>query len=136
MIEIEIPKEITEYKERFLFGLTIRQCISAVAALAICVPLYIFGKDYLGDDVIGWLIILIAVPIFAFGFFRYDGMPFEKFLLRIYRQKWVEPQIRKYEDLPVFWFCREEIIRDELAHQIAKLEHNRHKFKNKKEGEK
>ena len=71
MIEIKIPKEITEYKEKFLFGLTIRQCVCAVAALAVCVPLYIFGKDFLGDDVVGWLVILIAVPIFAFGFFRY-----------------------------------------------------------------
>ena len=78
MIEIKIPKEITEYKEKFLFGLTIRQCVCAVAALAVCVPLYIFGKDFLGDDVVGWLVILIAVPMFAFGFFRYDGMPFEK----------------------------------------------------------
>ena len=42
MIEIKIPKEITEYKEKILFGLTIRQCVCAVAALAVCVPLYIF----------------------------------------------------------------------------------------------
>ena len=91
MIEIKIPKEITEYKEKILFGLTIRQCVCAVAALAVCVPLYIFGKDFLGDDVVGWLVIMIAVPIFAFGFFRYDGMPFEKFLTLLYRQKWVEP---------------------------------------------
>ena len=81
MIEIKIPKEITEYKEKILFGLTIRQCVCAVAALAVCVPLYIFGKDFLGDDVVGWLVIMIAVPIFAFGFFGYDGMPY--FLLAI-----------------------------------------------------
>ena len=54
MIEIKIPKEITEYKEKFLFGLTIRQCVCAAAALAICVPLYIFGKDWLGDDLHFW----------------------------------------------------------------------------------
>ena len=131
MIEIKIPKEITEYKEKFLFGLTIRQCVCAVAALAVCVPLYIFGKDFLGDDVVGWLVILIAVPIFAFGFFRYDGMPFEKFLALLYRQKWVEPQKRKYEELPVFWNCREEIIEDEIAHQLAAIKSNNRKSKRK-----
>lgn len=125
MIEIKIPKEITDYKEKFLFGLTVRQFVSAVAALAICVPLFVFGKDFIGEDIIGWLIILIAVPIFAFGFFKYDGMPFEKFLAMLYRQKWVEPQKRTFEELPVFWECREEIIEDRIAHQLAEIKHGR-----------
>ena len=131
LIEIKIPKEITDYKEKFLFGLTVRQLVSAVVALAICVPLFIFGKDYLGEDLVGWIIILVAIPVFAFGFFRYDGMPFEKFLALIYRQKWVEPQKRKYEELPVFWNCREEIIEDEIAHQLAAIKSNNRKSKRK-----
>lgn len=131
MIEIQIPKEITDYKEKFLFGLTVRQLFSAVVALAICVPLYIFGKDYLGEDIVSWLIILVAIPVFAFGFFKSDGMPFEKFLALLYRQKWVEPQKRKYEELPVFWKCREEIIESEIAHQLAAIKTNSRKSKRK-----
>ena len=135
MIEIKIPKEITDYKEKFLFGLTVRQFVSAVAALAICVPLFIFGKDFLGEDIVGWLIILIAAPIFAFGFFKYDGMHFEKFLMLLYRQKWLEPQKRTYEELPVFWSIREEIIEDELAHQYAEIKRNK-KLAKRKDGAK
>lgn len=131
MIEIKIPKEIMDYKEKFLFGLTVRQLVSAVVALAICVPLFIFGKDYLGEDMVGWIIILVAIPVFAFGFFKYDGMPFEKFLAILYRQKWVEPQKRKYEELPVFWECREEIIESEIAHQLAAIKTNSRKSKRK-----
>ena len=48
------------------------------------------------------------------------------------RQKWAEPQKRKYEELPVFWDCRNEIIEDELAHQIAELKHKERKERNKK----
>ena len=131
MIEIKIPKEITDYKEKFLFGLTVRQLVSVVVALAICIPLFIFGKDYLGEDLVGWIIILVAIPIFAFGFFRYDGMPFEQFLAMLYRQKWVEPQKRKYEELPVFWECREEIIENEIAHQLAAIKTSNPKSKRK-----
>ncbi len=131
MIEIKIPKEITEYKEKFLFGLTVRQLVSAVVALAICVPLFIFGKDFIGEDLVGWLIIIVAVPIFAFGFFRYDGMPFEKFIGLLYRQKFVEPQKRKYEELPVFWVCREEIIEDRIDHQLAEIKDKSRKRKRK-----
>lgn len=119
MIEIKIPKEIKEYKEKFLFGLTIRQFASAAAALAVCVPLYIFGKEALGGDITGWLVMLVAAPILAFGFFRYNGLKFEDFLQLLYRQKWAEPQKRKYIDLPVFWYAREDIISTELAHQLA-----------------
>ena len=131
MIEIKMPKEITDYKEKFLFGLTVRQLVSAVAALAVCIPLFIFGKDFLGEDVVGWLIILIAVPIFAFGFFKYDGMAFEKFLGLLFRQKWKEPQKRRYEELPVFWDCREEIIEDKIIHQLAQIKHSNRKNKRK-----
>lgn len=119
MIEIKIPKEITEYKEKFLFGLTVRQCVSVAAALAVCVPLYIFGKDFLGDDITSWLVILIAVPVLGFGFVKYNGMTFERLLAVLYRQKFAEPQKRKYEELPVFYDWREEIISNEIAHQTA-----------------
>ena len=110
MIEIKVPKEITEYKSKFMFGLTVRQFISLAAALGICVPLYIFGKDFMPEDLVSWLIMLIGAPVLAFGFFRFHGMTFEQFLLLIFRQKFVEPQRRKYIELPVFWYCREEII--------------------------
>ena len=131
MIEIKIPKEITDYKEKFLFGLTVRQFVCVVAALAVCVPLFIFGKDALGEDLVGWIVILVAVPIFAFGFFKYDGMQFEKFLGLLYRQKWAEPQRRVYEELPVFWECREEIIEDKLAHEYAEIKRNKKQSKRK-----
>lgn len=140
MIEIKIPKEIRDYKEKFLFGLTIRQFVSLAVALAICVPLFIFGKNALGEDLASWLIIIIAAPIFAFGFFRFEGMPFEQFLLLLYRQKWAEPQKRKYVELPIYWYCREAIIEEKLAHQqelikrAERKEGNRNaaKLKNKK----
>ena len=127
MIEIKIPKEITEYKEKFLFGLTVRQFISVAAALAVCVPLYIFGKDYLGDDATSWLVILFAVPIFGFGFVKYNGMTFEQLLLVLYRQKWKEPQKRKYIELPVFWNFREEMNANELAKKKEYIKYSKRK---------
>lgn len=115
-----MPKEITEYKEKFLFGLTVRQCVSVAAAIAICVPLFIFGKDILGEDITSWIVILVAVPVFGFGFVKYNGMTFERLLAVIYRQKFAEPQKRRYEELPVFYNLREEIISNEIAYQTAR----------------
>ncbi len=135
MIEIKIPKEIRDYKEKFLFGLTVKQFISAAAAIAVCVPLFLFGKEALGEDLTGWIIIIVGAPIIAFGFFKFNGMPFEQFLMILYRQKWAEPQRRKYEELPVYWYCRKEIIENEILHQQAAVKRSKKQIK-RKEGNK
>ena len=74
MIEIRIPKEIKNYREKLFFGLTLRQCICAGVALLICVPLYIFGNKFLPQEALSWLVILIAAPLMLAGFFRYNDI--------------------------------------------------------------
>ena len=120
MIEIRIPKEITEYKEKFLFGLTIRKFFTTAAALVICVPLYIFGREYINEEFLSWIILLIAAPIMAFGWFTYHGMNFETFLKHVIRF-YTEPQKRPYKELNTFWECREMIIAEHLSMQAAEL---------------
>lgn len=65
MIEIRIPKEIKNYREKLFFGLTLRQSICAGAALLICVPLYIFGNKFLPQEAVSWVVILIAAPLWV-----------------------------------------------------------------------
>ena len=62
MIEIRIPKEIKNYREKLFFGLTLCQCICAGVALLICVPLYIFGNKFLPQEAVSWLVLIIAAP--------------------------------------------------------------------------
>ncbi len=129
MIEIRIPKEITEYKEKFLFGLTMRKFFSLAIALLICVPLFIFGKEFIPEDIVSWIVILIASPILAFGWFSYHGMNFETFMKHIIRF-YTEPQKRPYKELNVFWDSREIIIEEYISKQRAELSVERRK-KNK-----
>lgn len=119
MIEIRIPKEINDYKEKFLFGLTVRQFVSVAAALGAAIPLYIFSKDHISADMAGWLVLLVVVPIFGFGFFKYNGMTFERLVVVIFRQMFIEPQVRKYEDLSIFWDLSQEAIEIDIARQKA-----------------
>jgi hypothetical protein len=83
MIEVRIPKEIRDYKEKLFFGLNVRQSICIVLSIVICVPLYFFGKNYINEELLGWIIILIAVPIMMTGFFKYNEMYFFEFLKTI-----------------------------------------------------
>ena len=116
MIEIRIPKEIKNYREKLFFGLTLRQCLCAGVALLICVPLYIFGNKIMPQEIVSWLVILIAAPLMMAGFFRYNYMMFEQFAVEMYYQNFT-PQKRVYSYEPIFMELREKYLAEELEAQ-------------------
>lgn len=121
MIEIRIPKEIKNYREKLFFGLTLRQCLCAGAALLICVPLYIFGNRILPQEAVSWVVILVAVPLMLVGFFRYNDMMFEQFAVEFMFHNFA-PQKRIYSYEPLFMEFRNLYLADELAAEIEAKE--------------
>lgn len=135
-----MPKEIRDYKSKLFFGLNVRQFVCSAIALAVCVPLYIFGKKYISEDIISWVVIIIAVPLVLMGFFQYNGMTFEQFA-----QEWVNfnlnIQKRKYEYEPIFMQLRKQYMAEDLKEEKAerklqikteRREKRQNFFKNKK----
>jgi hypothetical protein len=121
LIEIRIPKEIKNYREKLFFGLTLRQCICAGAALLICVPLYIFGNKILPQEAVSWVVILVAVPLMLVGFFRYNDMMFEQFAVEFMFHNFT-PQKRIYSFEPPFMEFRNLYLAEELAAEIEAKE--------------
>lgn len=119
MIEIRIPKEIKNYREKLFFGLTLRQCICAGAALLICVPLYIFGNRFLPQEAVSWAVVIIAAPLMLAGFFRYNDMNFEQFAVE-YIAHHFHPQKRIYEYEPIFMELRRQYLLDEYLLEIER----------------
>lgn len=113
MIAVRIPEEIKKYKEKIAFGLTSRQLVSSIIALAVCVPLYWFGRSYIPEDVLSWLIILIALPLLAIGFFHFNGMPFEKFIVAWLKFEILFPRKRKFKTENAFRAWQNEAIEEE-----------------------
>lgn len=95
-IEVRIPKEITEYKEKILFGLTIRQLLCFISAIILGLVSYFLVSRYLGTQTAGYVVIIEVLPIFAAGFFKKDGFTFEKYLKLILRHKLGQNK-RKYQ---------------------------------------
>lgn len=118
MIEIRIPKEIKNYREKLFFGLTLRQCICAGIALLICVPLYIWGHHFLPQEAISWIVVFIAVPLMLTGFFRYNDMAFEQFALEVIHF-YAYPQNRVYSYEPPFMELRNAYLLEELTEEYA-----------------
>lgn len=113
MIAVRVPEEIKKYKEKIMFGLNARQLIATLLALFVCVPLYYYGKKYITDDILSWLIILIAVPLVAIGFFRFNGMPMEKFVVALLKYELFFPTKRKYKVENAFRDWQNEAIKED-----------------------
>ena len=79
-MEVKINREIREYTESMFFGLTLRQFIFTVLAVAASIISYFLLRPVIGIEAVSWVCMLTAVPFAVLGFVRYNGMPAEKFI--------------------------------------------------------
>ena len=87
-IEVKINKEVRDYQESLFFGLSLRQ--TAFALLA--VTAYFLLRGTVDDETISVVCILAAFPFALCGFFRYNGMTFERFILVFLRSELLYPK--------------------------------------------
>lgn len=78
-MEIKIPKEVHQHRETIFFGLSTRQFLCSALAVGAAVGVYLMFKGVVGQEAASWLCILAAAPIAVTGFFRYNGLTFERF---------------------------------------------------------
>lgn len=90
-LEVRINKEVRDYQESLFFGLTLRQFIFALLAVAVAVGIYFGLRPVLGSEV-GWVCVLAAFPFALGGFFQYNGMTLERFLLAYIRSEFLFPR--------------------------------------------
>lgn len=113
MIAVRIPEEVRKYKEKIAFGLNARQLIATIATCLICVPLYWFGRDTIPEDLLAWVVILIAVPLEAIGFISINGMPMERFAIAAIKFEVLYPRKRKFKTENVWREWQNEAYREE-----------------------
>ena len=85
MIATKTNFEITEYREKFFLGLSLRQlaCFGAAAVLAIATCFVCLQWLRFDIQVVSYIVMVEVLPFLALGFIRRDDYPFEK-LLKIY----------------------------------------------------
>lgn len=96
-MEIKINKEICEYKEALFFGLSARQFLCSVLAVALAAGIYFGLKGIIGRETASWLCMVAAAPIAAMGFFRYNGLTAEKLLFAIIKSEILYAKRRVYK---------------------------------------
>lgn len=91
-MEVRINKEVKDYQESIFLGLSLRQFIFSLLAVGIAVAVYFLLKDVVGTSEVGWMCILAALPFAMGGFFKYNGLPAEKFISAFLRSEYITPK--------------------------------------------
>ena len=80
-LETRIPKEINDYREKLVFGLSARQLGAVGVAVAVVGATAAVMHGLLGIDlkIVEYVLILEAMPIVAVGFLRPKSLDFEDF---------------------------------------------------------
>ena len=121
-IEVRIPKEIKEYKEKIIFGLNLRQLISVFIGGVICLSTFFIIKPIVGVDLATDIIIIEAIPIFAFGFIKVRSFNFETYA-KIFIKHKLGKSKRTYENKLYMLNLKEEIKnRDYTKKEVRKVE--------------
>ena len=91
-MEVRINKEVRDYQEGLFFGLSLRQCVFAALAVVVAVAVYFLTRNIVGEGEIGALCILAAFPFALCGFFKYNGLAFEQFVIVFIRSELLYPK--------------------------------------------
>ena len=114
-IEVKVPKEITEYQEKILFGLSIRQLLASTLAVVMTLGLYPFLIKSLGKDTGQILVIMLVAPIWAIGFIKKNNMTFEKYAMNVVKHYF--SQKKRYYATNLNKFIIEERENEDVKHK-------------------
>lgn len=111
-----IPKDLSEIKQKFLFGLTRRQVICFGIASAMGFPVFFLTKGVVGTTVATLFMAIVAAPAIICGIYKKNGLYFEKrakYMLNYFRS----PQIKTYQSENVF----EQISNAQEYYKLKKI---------------
>jgi hypothetical protein len=94
-MEIKINKEVREYSEKILFGLSARQFILALAAIAVSLVLY-FTLPFQTDVKLTFCLVATS-PFIVFGFMTVQGHSLEEYLKRM-KDRLQTPELKLGEE--------------------------------------
>lgn len=94
-LEVKIPKEITEYKEKIFLGMSVRQLICFAIAVVVGLITYFAARPFIGNDLAEYLVFGEVMPIMGIGFIRVNGFAFERYLMIFFKHYFGSP-IRTY----------------------------------------
>lgn len=120
-MEVKINREIRDYTESMFFGLSMRQFVFSILAVAVAVGIYFGLRRFLGTETVSWICILGAAPFAALGFIKYHGMTAEQFTWAYMKSEFLVPRKLGFYATNVYYEALKPAIADHM-----KKEYSRH----------
>lgn len=111
-MEIRINKEIKDYHESLFMGLSMRQFICSLGAVGAATGIYFGLSRVLDKETVSWLCIVCAAPLAAAGFFKYNGMNFEQFIVAFVYSEFLCAGVRTYKSENYIYEAYKEVLND------------------------
>ena len=111
-MEIRINKEIKDYHESLFMGLSMRQFMCSLGAVGAAVGIYFGLSNVLDKETVSWLCIVCAAPLAAAGFFKYNGMNFEQFVIAYIYSEFICSGVRTYQSENYIYDAYKEVLKD------------------------
>lgn len=81
MAYVDVPKDLTNIKTKFIGHFTKRQCICFGLGIVVGFPGYFIARAAIGTTAAFYVLIAIMAPFFLFGIVEKDGLPLEVYML-------------------------------------------------------
>ena len=95
-MHIEVNRDLDKFKESVVLGLSARQLIYSIIALALGSGIVLLVYPYVGLTVSAYIAVPIVAPIALTGFYSYHGMTFVEMMKRKIHFSGKQPAL-KYE---------------------------------------
>ena len=95
-MHIEVNRDLDKFKESVVLGLSARQLIYSIIALALGSGIVLLTYPYVGLTVSAYIAVPVVAPIALTGFYSYHGMTFVEMMKRKIHFSGKQPAL-KYE---------------------------------------
>lgn len=134
-MEVKINKEIRNYTESIVLGLSLRQCFFSILACSIAVLLYFAFIDKLGLEITSWLCIVGAAPFAALGFIRYQGMNAEQILVAAIKSVILSHRKLDYQPVNIYYQILKPVFEKNIKEDSARYDKKLRKIKKERKRE-
>jgi len=135
MAYVQVPKDLTRVKTKFLLNLTKRQCICFALAALVGIPFYLLTRGALGQTISAVCMVVLMLPFFFFAMYEKDGRPLEVLLKNVIVAKILRPGIRPYKTENMYAALQRQVYEKEVL-RLGEEDYRRAgiKWGGKKEG--
>ena len=118
MAYIKIPRDLSNVKEKFMFGLPKRQVIYFGIGLAIGLPFFFMISSH--DLTTAVVVLFFSVVPFGFmGMYEKNGMTFDKIITKMVKANILRPKIRPYKSENIYVAMEEQAFLDREVKRIG-----------------